>query len=80
MKLWGELTLTPQSHTVLLCLYAADPANFPASNNVLVTLISSEFILFTWLGKRKTFLCLLCYLINMVMVTWQILQNDIVLL
>ena len=27
--------MTTQLHTVLLCLYVADPATFPASNSVL---------------------------------------------
>ena len=30
-----------QSHTILLCLYVADPASFPASNS-LGTLFTSE--------------------------------------
>ena len=41
-----------QVHTVLLCLYVADPATSLASNILLGTLFSSENHLFSQLWKK----------------------------
>ena len=40
------------THTVLLCLYVADPATFLSSNSVPGTLFSSENSLFIQLWKK----------------------------
>ena len=44
--------LMSQFHTVLLCLYVADPATFLSSNSILRTLFCSENSLFIHLRKR----------------------------
>ena len=44
------------THTVLLCLYVADPATFLASDSVLGTLYSSENSLFIQLWQKQIFL------------------------
>ena len=65
--------MTTWCHTVLLCLYVADPATSLASNSVLMTLSSSE---------DSLFLSLYYYLINIVHVKMLSLnfplQNNVV--
>ena len=57
---------TTQFHTVLLCLYVADPATCLASNCVLATWISSESSSFIHSWKNNKYFCLYYYLNNKV--------------
>ena len=54
---------TTHFHTVLLCLYVADPATFLASNSVLDLLFLWEQLVYSVMVKY-IFLSLCCYLIN----------------
>ena len=61
-KQWSVFIFTPeqtncpqrttQFHTVLLCLYVADPATFLALNSILGTLFPSENSLFIQLWRK----------------------------
>ena len=46
------MTLKDNTHTVLLCLYVADPDTSSASNSFLETILSSESSLFIQLWKK----------------------------
>ena len=59
-------------HTVLLCLYVADPATCLASDSVLGTLFTSENSLFIQIWKRLILLSLYYYLINTVNIIIQV--------